>query len=426
MARIEHSVEVNLPLQTVYEQWTQFEEFPRFMEGVREVRQLDDAHILWRAVRNGQEKEWRSEILDQVAGQHIVWRDVDGPGNAGRVNFNAVGDDKTRVQMIMEAAQGSAPAEAAEEQEKIRQRLEQDLLRFKTLLERQGGASGAWRGEIHDGQTVGEAVEHRYPQVDDSVQSQSAHSSPGLAVTGEEAERDPPQSAAPLPGTAQKTTPYQAAQAASHAGEKVNIGRDQHAPGDADPRTVASGQQADAGHAGASASDEQGERASQQQGWLPGLLQNWGDDPKAMMRRMTEEMDQLFDRFVGRSSGGRSNQGGMSGKWMPAVEVSQTAHELVVSADLPGLHKDNVAVTLGLGKLIIEGERHQESTHTTPSGYSRTERSYGQFYRMIPLPEGVDTDAAQASMRDGVLRIQMPFLGESQRQGRRLDIQPPQ
>ena len=83
-------------------------------------------------------------------------------------------------------------------------------------------------------------------------------------------------------------------------------------------------------------------------------------------------------------------------------------------------------MTLGMGKLIIEGERREQSTHTTPSGYSRTERSYGQFYRMIPLPEGVDTDTAQASMRDGVLRIQMPFLDEDQRQGRRLDIHPPQ
>lgn len=424
MARIEHSVEVNLPVQDVYEQWTQFEEFPRFMEGVREVKQLDDAHIQWRAIRHGQEKEWQSEILDQVPCQHIVWRDVDGSGNSGRVNFNAVGEGKTRVQMIVEAAKNSAPAKASEEQEKIRQRLEQDLLRFKTLMERQSGSSGAWRGEIHDAQAEGEAAEHAHPQVDNTVRAQDAHSSSGLDATGTEADQNHRSDA---PGTAQQTTPYEAAQAGARAAEKVNIGRDQQPAGDADPRTASANQEKETLKQNPQQSlGETDDRASQQQGWLPGLLQNWGDDPKAMMRRMTDEMDQLFDRFVGRPMGSRSNQGGMPGKWMPTVEISQSENELIVSADLPGLNKDDVAVTLGMGKLIIEGERREQSTHTTPSGYSRTERSYGQFYRMIPLPEGVDTDTAQASMRDGVLRIQMPFLDEDQRQGRRLDIHPPQ
>lgn len=427
MARIEHSVEVNLPVQAVYEQWTQFEDFPRFMEGVREVRQLDDAHIQWRAMRHGQEKQWQSEILDQIPCQHIVWRDVDGSGNTGRVNFNAVGEDKTRVQMIMEAAKSSTPAMASQEQEKIRQRLEQDLLRFKTLMERQGGSSGAWQGEIHDAKTQAGATEHAHSEVDATVQAQAAHSHVGLAATGSEAGQNTNKSDADVPGTAQQTTPYEAAQANARAAEKVDIGKTQQPAGDADPRAASASQDSETFQPNRQQSSEEADDSTrQQQGWLPGLLQNWGDDPKAMMRRMTDEMDQLFDRFVGRPMGSRANQGGMPGKWMPTVELSQSENELIVSADLPGLNKDDVAVTLGVGKLIIEGERRQQSTHTTPSGYSRTERSYGQFYRMIPLPEGVDTDAAQASMRDGVLRIQMPFLDEGQRQGRKLDIHRPQ
>ena len=103
MARIEHTIEVNVPLQAVYNQWTQFEEFPRFMEGVREVRQLDDVHLHWRADRSGREVEWDSEITDQVPDQHIAWRDLSGPGNTGVVNFYPVDESKTRVQLVMES-----------------------------------------------------------------------------------------------------------------------------------------------------------------------------------------------------------------------------------------------------------------------------------------------------------------------------------
>ena len=87
MARIEQSVEVNVPVRTAYNQWTQFEEFPRFMQWVREVRQLDDAHLHWRVDRNGEKVEWDSEITDQVPDQHIAWRDISGPMNSGSITF---------------------------------------------------------------------------------------------------------------------------------------------------------------------------------------------------------------------------------------------------------------------------------------------------------------------------------------------------
>ena len=79
MNQIQQSIHVNAPLSTVYNQWTQCEEFPRFMEGVREVRQIDNAHLHWRAMRHGCEVEWNSEIIDQVPDELIAWRDVDGP-----------------------------------------------------------------------------------------------------------------------------------------------------------------------------------------------------------------------------------------------------------------------------------------------------------------------------------------------------------
>jgi uncharacterized membrane protein len=146
MERIEQSIDVNVPIHTAYNQWTQFEDFPRFMEGVTEVRQLDDAHLHWRANRHGKETEWDSEIVDQQPDRHIAWRDISGPGNSGQVLFESEQEDKTRVTLIMETDGQADPA--------IRQRLEQDLARFKKLLESQGHASGAWRGEIHDAQTV--------------------------------------------------------------------------------------------------------------------------------------------------------------------------------------------------------------------------------------------------------------------------------
>src|SRR5438105_545404 len=102
MARIEQSIEVSAPLSTVYNQWTQFEQFPRFMQGIKEVRQLDDAHLHWRGERDGREVEWDSEITDQVPDRHIAWRDVSGPHNSGRVAFEPEGD-KTRVNITIDA-----------------------------------------------------------------------------------------------------------------------------------------------------------------------------------------------------------------------------------------------------------------------------------------------------------------------------------
>src|SRR5437588_12992547 len=102
MATIEKSVDVNMPLRTVYNQWTQFEEFPKFMEGVTQVRQLDDKRLHWKAEIAGQEREWDAEIYEQVPDQRIAWRSISGKNNAGIVTFQSLGADKTRINLRIE------------------------------------------------------------------------------------------------------------------------------------------------------------------------------------------------------------------------------------------------------------------------------------------------------------------------------------
>lgn len=151
MTQIRHSIDVNAPLRAAYNQWTQFEDFPRFMEGVHEVRQLDDAHLHWRADRHGRELEWDSEIVEQIPDQLIAWRDVGGPGNHGCIRFSPLTEDATRVELEMDLASRLPASDQAQHETDLRRRLEQDLMRFKQMLEGQGQESGAWRGQIREG-----------------------------------------------------------------------------------------------------------------------------------------------------------------------------------------------------------------------------------------------------------------------------------
>ncbi len=102
MAKIEHSVEVNVPVNTAYNQWTQFESFPQFMEGVKEVRQLDDKHLHWRADIGGQEREWESEITEQIPDERVAWTSRSGARNAGVVTFHRLDESRTKIMLQME------------------------------------------------------------------------------------------------------------------------------------------------------------------------------------------------------------------------------------------------------------------------------------------------------------------------------------
>lgn len=148
MSTIEKSIDVNVPLQTAYNQWTQFEEFPRFMEGIETVQQLDDKHLHWRAEIAGKTEEWDAEIIEQVPDQRIMWRSTSGVKNAGTVSFIPVSPDTTRVKVEMVYEPEGFIENVGEMLGVDDRRVEGDLERFKQYIESRGVESGAWRGEI--------------------------------------------------------------------------------------------------------------------------------------------------------------------------------------------------------------------------------------------------------------------------------------
>jgi uncharacterized membrane protein len=148
MAAIEQSIEVEAPLNTVYNQWTQFEEFPRFMDGVEEVRQLDDTHLHWVAQFGGSRHEWDAEIIEQKPDERVAWRNTDGKANAGVVTFHRLDDTRTRVMVQMDFVPDGIKEKIGDALGVPDRRVKGDLTRFKELIEERGTESGAWRGEV--------------------------------------------------------------------------------------------------------------------------------------------------------------------------------------------------------------------------------------------------------------------------------------
>ncbi len=148
MERIEKSIEVDVPLRTAYNQWTQFEEFPKFMEGVEEVRQLDDKRLFWRAQIAGKHTEWEAEIYEQIPDSRIAWRSTTGAPNAGAVSFQSVGPERTRVNLVIDYQPMGVVEKVGDALGIVSGRVEGDLKRFKEFIENRGAATGAWRGEI--------------------------------------------------------------------------------------------------------------------------------------------------------------------------------------------------------------------------------------------------------------------------------------
>ena len=145
---IESSICVRAPVRTVYTQWTRFEEFPRFMEGVKEVRKLDDKHVHWVAEIAGQEEEWDAEITHQIPDERIAWRSLDGARNAGAVAFRAIGENETEVRVRMMLQPESAVEKVGTALHAPDARVHGDLRRFKEFVESRGAATiGTWEGE---------------------------------------------------------------------------------------------------------------------------------------------------------------------------------------------------------------------------------------------------------------------------------------
>jgi HSP20 family molecular chaperone IbpA/uncharacterized membrane protein len=340
MTRVEEAIEINVPVHTAYDQWTRVSQFPQFMEGIKEVRQIDDAHLHWVAESDGRQMEWDTEVTQQVPDEIVAWRTTSGAASEGAIRFEPLGEDRTRIKCEMSCDSPTGgngkPADAAT----LAQKLRGDMLRFKTMIESQGREIGVASGAAQAGAST------------------SGATTQGAASTG-------------------------------------NLQQQQQTEGQSQ-RSLSS---------------------SQGSGWLPHLTSMW-EEPFAMMRRMSEEMDRMVERFIGRAPGFTSSP---LPQWTPAVEVSQVGDQLVVSADLPGLSREDVNIEVRGDKLILEGQRQEPPPSGDPA-IRRSERRFGRFYRMITLPHGTDADAATATMQDGVLQIRMP-LADIQSRGRIIEIQ---
>jgi uncharacterized membrane protein len=148
MARVEHSVDVDVSVQTAYNQWTQFESFPEFMEAVKEVRQVDDTHLHWVADVAGKHEEWDAEITEQIPDERIAWRSINGAPNAGVVTFHRLGSDKTRIMLQIETEPQRISEKVGEALGFLQRQVKEDLERFKKFVESRGTETGAWRGEV--------------------------------------------------------------------------------------------------------------------------------------------------------------------------------------------------------------------------------------------------------------------------------------
>jgi len=148
MSVVEKSIEINVPVNRAYNQWTQFEEFPRFMEGVKQVLQVDDTHLHWKAEIGGKEKEWEAEITEQIPDRRIAWTSRDGAMTAGVVTFHRLTDATSKVMLQMEYDPQGFLETVGDAVGVVGQRIEGDLERFKQYIESRGAESGAWRGTV--------------------------------------------------------------------------------------------------------------------------------------------------------------------------------------------------------------------------------------------------------------------------------------
>ena len=162
---VEKSVLVAVPVSTAYNQWTQFETFPRFMEGVETVRQLSDDRLEWVAEIAGVRRQWQAKILQQVPDQKIAWAATEGATNAGAVTFEDVGGGQTRVNLTLEYEPEGLIENVGDKLNIVENRAEGDLERFKEFIESQRSETGEWRGSVQEDADVGT------PNIDDAAVS---------------------------------------------------------------------------------------------------------------------------------------------------------------------------------------------------------------------------------------------------------------
>ncbi|WP_108251630.1 SRPBCC family protein [Planctomonas deserti] len=159
--RVEKSILVNVPVSVAYNQWTQFEDFPHFMNGIKKVTQLSDNRLEWVAELAGVKRQWEAKVLEQVPDRKVAWAATEGATNAGEVTFEDLGGGQTRVNLSLEYEPEGLVEKIGDKLNVVDNQTEGDLERFKAFIEAEGYATGAWRGTINEGATAGApGVEH--------------------------------------------------------------------------------------------------------------------------------------------------------------------------------------------------------------------------------------------------------------------------
>ena len=158
--KVEKSIMVNVPVSVAYNQWTQFEEFPHFMGGVKKITQLSEDRLHWVAEIAGVRREWEAQILEQVPDQKVSWAATSGATNAGAVTFKDVGGGQTSVHLSLEYEPEGLVEKVGDKLNIVENQAERDLDRFKAFIEDEGYATGAWRGTVETGTTGTPGVEH--------------------------------------------------------------------------------------------------------------------------------------------------------------------------------------------------------------------------------------------------------------------------
>jgi uncharacterized membrane protein len=151
VSRIAESIEVAVPVRTAYDQWTQFESFPRFMDGVDRVVQIDDKTLEWTATIAGAVKHWRAEITEQRPDEVVAWRSIEGAQNDGQVRFRSLGPDRTMVEVQLDVEPDGLVEKAADALGVVERRVRGDLVPFRDFIEKRDQPTGAWRGRVEGG-----------------------------------------------------------------------------------------------------------------------------------------------------------------------------------------------------------------------------------------------------------------------------------
>jgi len=148
MSEILEAIDVDVPVRTAYDQWTQFETFPEFMDGVKSVRQLDDKTLEWTAKVGGKEKTWEARITEQKPDERIAWTATQGAHNAGVVTFHRLDEGRSRVTLQLDVDPDGPVENAGDALGIVKGRVKGDMERFKDFIEARGTETGAWRGTV--------------------------------------------------------------------------------------------------------------------------------------------------------------------------------------------------------------------------------------------------------------------------------------